>query len=347
MGRRTEEILRVGSIDELLDRGLKADEDGDIELAERLLDEAGGRAGENHPRVLHLAGRVAWAHGDIERAAGFLQQATDQGPDRAEIHLDCAYCLRILGEDGHAEEQVRAALALPGIDEIKRAEAAVLLSQLRLDDEDPAEALEVLEEVPEGFRDQAPYLGARADVLVELERAPEALRCLENAVAARPDEPDYHYQLGLVRMVTGDIPSGRESMVEVLRLENELRGELEAPSFEEVRELRSRLEEVFEELPDPMLHLVASAPITVQATATEEQVRAGADPRNAVFFIGKPKLEGRETEADLTGIVIARDLLVAEVEEDEEIDETLLLGLVAEMADFFDRDDLVFAEATT
>src|SRR5690606_2380456 len=234
MGHRTEEILRVGGVDELVDRGLAADEDGDVELAERILDEAGGRMGENHPRVLHLAGRVAWAHGDIERATGFLQQATDQDPKRADIHIDCARCLHLMGDDGLAEEQVRAALALPELDASSEGDARVLLSRIRLEDDDPDEALEVLEGVPEALKEQALYLSALADVLVELQRTDEALDLLARAVAAEPGDPDYHYQRGLTQQATGDLEGGTASMVRVLPLETELRGTSSAPTFQEV-----------------------------------------------------------------------------------------------------------------
>ncbi len=343
MGHRTEEMLSVSSPDELVERGLAADEDGDVELAERILDEAGRRLGENHPRVLHLAGRVAWAHGDIDRATGFLQQATDHKPERPDIYIDCARCLHIVGDDSHAEEQVRAALSLPGLDDKLEGDARVLLSQIRLEDDDAEEALEVLEGVPASLKDHALYLATKADVLVELERTEEALELLARAVEAEPDDPDYHYQRGLTQQSVGDVEGGAASMLRVLELETALRGTSPAPTFQESQALRGQLEEAMEELPDPILGLVANAPITVQAAATADQVRAGADPRSPVFFVGRPKLEGRE--AELGGIVIARDVLVDEVEDEDEIAEALLVALVEEITDFFGRDDLLFAEA--
>ncbi|MCX4243789.1 tetratricopeptide repeat protein [Paraliomyxa miuraensis] len=344
MGHRTEEILRVGGIDELIDRGLLADEEGDLDLAERILDEAGKRAGENQPRVLHLAGRVAWAHGDIERATGFLQQATDQKPDRADVYLDCARCLHLMGDDGLAEEQVRAALALPRLDESTEGDARVLLSRIRLEDGDAEEALEVLEGVSAALKEHALYLSALADVLVELERTNEALVLLERAVAAEPEDADYHYQRGLTQQAAGDLEGGATSMLRVLALETKLRGTTGAPTFQEIQVLRTQLEDAMEELPDPIMGLVASAPITVQAAATEEQVRAGADPRSPVFFVGRPKLE--ERDAELTGIVVARDVLLDEIDDEDEIAETLLVAMVEEITDFFGRDDLLFAEAS-
>lgn len=334
----------MGGVDELVDRGLAADEEGDVDLAERILDEAGRRMGENHLRVLHLAGRVAWAHGDIERATGFLQQATDQKPARADVYIDCARCLHLMGDDALAEEQARAALALPDLEESAEGDARVLLSRIRLEDDDPEEALEVLEGVPAPLKEHALYLSALADVLVELQRTDEALQLLARAVAVEPEDPDYHYQRGLTQQAAGDLEGGAASMLRVLELETALRGTSAPPTFQEVQSLRSQLEEAMEELPDPFMGLVANAPITVQAVATAEQVRAGADPRAPVFFVGTPQHEGQE--AELTGIVVARDVLVDEVEDEDEITETLLVALVEEIGDFFERDDLLFAEAS-
>ncbi len=345
MGHGTEEIIRVGGVDELVDRGLRADEEGDVDLAERILDEAGNRLGENHPRVLHLAGRIAWAGGDIERATGFFQQATDASPGRADIHIDCARCLHLMGEDDtHAEEQVRAALALPNLEPLQEGDARVLLARIRLEDEDPNEALEVLEKIPEELKSQALYLSAVADVLVELDRAEEALANLDQAVARDPEEADFHYQRGLLQQALGDLAGGHASMVRVLQLEAVMRGPSTELTPEETARLRGELDGVIAEMPDPLMELVANAPIQIQVRATEDQVRAGADPRAAVFFTGNPKLE--DAEADLQSIVVVRDVLVDEIEDDEEIGEVLLLAMAAELADFFGREDLIYAEAS-
>lgn len=340
-----EDILEVSDVDELLDRGLAADEEHDLDVAERILDEAGDRLGENHPRVLHLAGRIAWANGDVERASGFFQQAADQTPGRADIHIDCARCLHLLGEDDSAaEEQLRVALALPNVDPIEQGDARVLLARIRLEDEDAEEALEVLEGIPESLKEQALYHSTLADILVDLERTDEALAALDRAVAAEPDDPDYHYQRALTRQAAGDLEGGTASMLRVLELESSLRGPSSEPTTQEVQTLREHLEGAMSELPDPVLALVASAPIAVQALATEEQVRAGADPRAPVFFVGLTKLDDRE--AKLERIVVVRDVLLDEVDDDDEIGEALLVALAGEIAEFFDRDDLIYAEVS-
>ena len=87
------------SIDELVDRGLKAVEDDDLESATQILEEAAKVAGENHVRVLHLTGMLAWAEGRPEHAAGYLMQAADAGSEDPNIYLDCAECLLLHDQD--------------------------------------------------------------------------------------------------------------------------------------------------------------------------------------------------------------------------------------------------------
>jgi predicted Zn-dependent protease with MMP-like domain len=116
------------------------------------------------------------------------------------------------------------------------------------------------------------------------------------------------------------------------------------PDFAETQELRSILEDVFEELPDPVLKLVANAPIKVQARPTIDQVRAGLNPRAMIGFIGKPK-QGEE-EAELEGIVVMRDIVLEEVEDEEELPGELFYALMEELQYFFKRDDIVMGEGS-
>src|SRR5688572_18579313 len=152
------DVLRASDVDELIDRGLDAVEAEELENAERILDEAGKLAGENHVRVLHLAGMLAWAQGDLEHATGFLQQAADLAPNRLEIYLDCAECQFLCDERSEAEANVRAGLALQGLTDLQKSEADLLLAQLRLADDDPDEALEVLGGIATELKKHPAYL---------------------------------------------------------------------------------------------------------------------------------------------------------------------------------------------
>jgi len=332
-----------GDVDQLVDRGLQAVDDGELETAESLLDDARGIAGENNARVLHLAGMLAWAKGDLERATGFLMQAADAGSDRADIQLDCAECLFAGEEIDEAEAQVRAALALSGITRGQTDDGRLLLAQIRLAADDADEALEVLAEIDPSLHGHAAFLSTRGAAQLSSGKLHEAIADFEGALAQDPDDADLHYQLGLAYRAGDDRDKSTAAMLRVLELDAAEDGATPDPTFAEVQELRSRLEDVLEQLPEPLLRLLANAPITVQSRATVEQVKAGLDPRSAVCFQGTAKTE--DEEAELTGIVVMRDLLPPEPEDEEELETELFYGIMDELQGFFGRDDLVLAEA--
>ncbi len=335
-------VLQVSDVDELIDRGLDAVEAEDFDAAERIVDEAGALAGENHVRVLHLQGMLAWTQGDLEHATGFLMQAVDLEPDRLEIYLDCAECLFLCDERSEAEAAVRAGLALQGLSDLQQSEGRLLLSQLRLADDDPDEALEVLDEISDDLKDHPAYLSTRAAALSEADRSDEAVPLLERAVEAEPDDAGCVYQLAVAYEETDQPDKAVQRMLDVLRLDTEQAGGAEPPSPSDIETLRGLMEDVFEELPDPLLQLVASAPIEVQARATSAQVERGVDPRAAVFFEGTPAAGNKDAKLDR--VVLAKDVIIDEVDDDDEIPAMLLFGVAEQIQDFFGKE-VVLAEA--
>ena len=329
------------SIDAIVDQGLKAVEDDELQQATELLEEATKLGGENHVRVLHLTGMLAWAEGRPEHAAGYLMQAADAGGTDPNVYLDCAECLLISDQDlDEAEAAARTVLTLEGADQDAIDQARLLLAQIRLADDDTEEALELLDGISDERKQDSVYLSTHGFVLLN---AGKAVASLRKAVDADPEDPDVHYWLAQAQAETADVAGATASMLEVLRLdEAEHEGHDHEPLTGEIEEdLRSQFEGVLEELPEPVLKLVANAPITVQARAKVEQVKAGADPRSAVIFLGKPQTD--DDEAHLTGIVIMRDLLLDEIAEDDDIPELLLVSLIDELRRFFGLEGLEMA----
>jgi len=336
------------NIEALLRDGLEALEADDVESAQEHLERARSTAGEEHAGVLHLSGMIAWAEGDYEQATHDLLAAVDRAPDRPDIRLDCAECLFSIDELEEAEAQTRAVLEIDDVSGEVHDEARLLLAQLRLADDDPEEALEVLDAVDPSRKEHAAFLSTRGTVLVADERYEEAIADLEKALESEPSDPDLHYQLALALEQAGNVDASRDAMVRVLELETEewqtLHGDAVAPLEDvEAQELRSQLEDAMEELPEPILKLVANVPIHVQTRATVEQVRAGLNPRSIVGLLGTPKLD--DAEADLKGLVIMRDLLLSTVEDEDEIEGELFYALAEEIQVFFQRTDLVLSEA--
>lgn len=329
-------------IDGLINLGLEAADDGNLERAEELLNEARAKAAPDHPRVLHLAGIIAIENGDFESAAKALMDADERSGGRdAAIVLTYAECLFSLQELEEAEAKIRQLLDEPKLSNDDADEARLLLAQLRHADDDPEEALEVLDGITEGRKTHAAYLSTRGMVLAADERFDEAVEALKAALVSEPNDPDLHYQLAVAYELTGHETNARESMVRVLQLELEEWEELgddapPPPNDTEKQELRERFEEAMTELPDPILKLVATAPISVQSRATEDQVRSGINPRSVVAFLGTPKRD--DQDANLTEIVVMRDLLLFQIEDDEDVELELLEALSEELEYFFDRD---------
>lgn len=333
--------MSTQSIDAIVDRGLAAVESDDLESAQQLLEEATKLGGENHVRVLHLTGMVAWAEGRPEHAAGYLMQAADAGSEDPNVYLDCAECLLLHDQDlDEAEAAARTVLRLQGASQDAHDQARLLLSQIRLADDDTDEALEMLDGISDGRKQDPVYLSTYGFVLMNAGRDEEAVRALRQAVAADPDDPDVHYWLGQALESTGDVAAARESMLRVLELdESEHEGHEHEPLSREIEDdLRGQFEGVIEELPEPVLKLLANAPITVQARPSVAQVRSGADPRSVVTFLGRPKTD--DDDAHLEGIVIMRDFLLDEINDDDDIPELMIVSIIDELRRFFRLEGL-------
>ena len=153
------------SVETLVDRGLAAIEADNLSVADRALHEARKSGGENHVRVLHLSGMLAWAREDIDRALGFLLQAVDLAPTDPIIHLDCAECMLFAGEElGQAARTVTAALGLGRLTPRQEDEARLLLAQIRLEEDNHAAAMAALAEIRVDLHEHPSFLCTKASV---------------------------------------------------------------------------------------------------------------------------------------------------------------------------------------
>lgn len=331
-------------VGKIFERAFAALEAGDTDKAEEGLDEA-KKAGvsEGDPRYLHLEGLICWAHGEIEDAAELLQQAVAGEPDDARIYLDAGELLADLDELDEAEAIFRGLLERDDLAPATRTEATMLLAQIRLDhlDSDPEEALELLEQIPAEHHDDPGYVSLRAATLLSMGRIDDGIAALEAALA-KADDVELRYQLGLALRAQG---RDEQALRELLAVrahdmrEAESTGKGKVPS-EEVEDLRRRVEDVLDTLPDPILPLVASVRIDAARWIGEDHVAAGVDPRSVIAFEGKPAAKQGDDAAHLESIVVFRDMIVDQIDDDEDIADALALGLLEELTRFFKLEDL-------
>ena len=329
-----------------IERGLSAVAETDVDAAKAALEQALAAGGREDGRVAHLQGLVSWLTGNLEDAAAHLLRAVDAAPTEPIVQLDAAEFLFVEGELQEAEGILRDFL-----DRVGEAESAddarMLLSQLRLEDDDPEESLEILDTVTAG-RDRVEYLASRGGVLLALGRLDESVEVMRRAVDIEPDDADLKYQLGVVLYAANDREGSREVMVQVHRMDAAAReaGGSELDGAQQ-RDLQERFEAVLEEVPEPILKQIAGVPVTVDAAPSEDDVRAGLDPRNAVAFYGQAVEDGGE--AKLERIVVMRDILVDgldefdELSEDEQIHELLFEHTLVELRRFLGLEELMVA----
>lgn len=334
---------------------------GDLDQARARLQaaRAAGLA-DDDPAHLHVLALLAWFEGDVDEAGELFERTVATGRAEPRVFLDAAELATDLRDFDGAEDALRSLLEREAeggvtLDIETSGEARLLLAQVRLShaDADPEEALELLNAIDNSLRDDPAWISVRAAALSELDRLDEALSQLRSAIEALGDDPsaaDLLYQLGLLLRRGGD-EAGAEAALLELRDRDlaSLSVDPEAPLPDDERDdLQRRFEDVLDSLPDPILERVATAPITITRWVSREQISAGVDPRSPVAFEGRPTARTDEGEPltdgpppQLDNIALFRDLLIAEIDDDDEINDALVVALVDEIDRFFAIEDLV------
>jgi tetratricopeptide (TPR) repeat protein len=325
---------------------LEAEDIDGVQAAMAAAVDAG--ADEEDPRLRYLLFMTGWLDEDLSETEleelfvsinGLLEAAVtlEDPSEAARVALDIADILISVGEIDEAEHALRALSERADLSPESDSEARLLRAQVLLDhQEDPEEALAVLEGVHPSLHEDLGYVSLRAAVLVDLDRFSEGVELLKQALA-RDDDTELRYQLGTI-LREADQPGALEHLLMVR--ERDLAAhevDLADPvPADEAEDLRRHLEDVLETLPDPVLNRVASAAIRVERWVNEAAVRDGCDPRTALVFEGKPATDGGDGQVD--AVVLFRDAIIALIEEDDAIIDAITLSLVEEFDRFFDLE---------
>jgi len=264
----------------------------------------------------------------------------EDGAEAARIGLDLADLLAQAGEFDDAEHALRALSERDDVAPESRGAAALLRASILLDHhEDPEEALAILDAAPASLKTEPGFLSLRAATLLDLDRGDEAIGLLETAIAGN-DDIELRYQLGVALRETGREDDGLVHLLEVRRRDlANYEVDASAPvDDDEVEDLRRRVEDVLDTLPDPVIAKVASATIRVERWPSEAAIRAGADPRTPISFEGKHADADTDEEGQVDTLIVYRDAIVAQIDDDEEILDIVAMGLVEEFDRFFDLE---------
>lgn len=304
---------------------------------------------DDDPRLRYLEFMTGWLDEDASETEleqlfasteGLLEAAVQlkDPSEAARISLDIADILISVGDIDEAEHALRALSERGDLSSETDSEARLLRAQVLLDhQEDPEEALNVLDGVHPSMHEDAGYVSLRAAVLVDLDRRPEGVELLKQAVA-REDDTELRYQLGSI-LREGDDHEGALEHLLLVRERDLVTHEValdEAVPAEEADDLRRHLEDVLDTLPEPVITRLAAAAIRVERWVGEEAVRSGCDPRTTLVFEGRPASDDDEGQVD--ALVLFRDTIIALIEDDDAIIDVIALSLVEEFDRFFDLE---------
>ncbi len=328
-------------------QALESENLGDVRAAMEAAVDAG--AADDDARFGYLRFMVTWldeasSDEELDQLFGMTGDLIEgalklaEGAEASRIVLDVAELLAQAGEMDDAEHALRALSERDDVEPELLGLACLLRASILLDHhEDPEEALAILETVPAVLAQDPGFMSLKAACLLELGCADEAVELLQSAVE-RNDDVELRYQLGVSLREVEREDEAIEQLLEVRRrdLANYEVDASKPVDDDEVEDLRRRLEDVLDTLPDPVIAKVASAPIRVERWASEDIVRAGADPRSPLAFAGQPGDD--DEDGELEALVVYRDAIVAQIEDDDEIVDVLALGLVEEFNRFFDLE---------
>ncbi len=213
-------------------------------------------------------------------------------------------------------------------------------------EEDPRQALEVLEKLREAHPEEEVIVLMMADALASTNQPKLARHVLQEWLAAHPQSADAHHALGVLLDWLGDYHGSIAAFCETHRLDDEnwRKGPPLGDAFEE--HLLQVVRHTVQGLPDQFRKPLGSVPIVIEDRPSLDLVEQGFDPRSLGLFEGATHGEQRSVEVmpSPTRIVLYAANLAAEFPEAEELDEEVRITVLHEVGHFFGLDEERLAE---
>ena len=159
---------------------------------------------EAHAKI----GTYLMRKGQNAEAAERYQTAAHVGPSIAEIHCNLASARRLAGDEDGALKAARRAIELkPDL-----AAAHNVLGSILQDRRRPAEALAAFQRAIQLNPELVDAYNNIGGIMERIGRPADAATAYERAVAMAPSVPQFHANLGMNRLLRGDLPGGWAEM---------------------------------------------------------------------------------------------------------------------------------------
>lgn len=210
--------------------------------------------------------------------------------------------------------------------------------------DDPAEALELLDEASPEWLDHPEVHYFRGDLLWTLGGPEAAAPHFRRAIERDPRFADAHHALAQVHEAMDERQAMIRHYLEVLRLDAHDDIGAGIGTREDQRLIAAVAESVLEGLPDEFKRRLGNVPVVLEARPARYLVEDGFDPRALGLFEGPDHFQqrGLEAAAAPSRIVLYYANLLATFADEDELREQIEVTILHEIGHYFglDEDDM-------
>lgn len=165
--------------------------------------------------ALNLLGAIRAKQGRLDEADALFSRAVRSDSAFAGARMNLAYLYLLKGEPEKTASELKEVLRL----EPANAEAGYRLAWLLLSQDRFDECISLVEKLKQAQKLSAPVLAVLGDAYLKKGDKGEAVSALKSAVELRPDEPSYHFALGVAWLKhPPDLPGAELSFRRLLTL---------------------------------------------------------------------------------------------------------------------------------
>lgn len=284
---RHDDDQRMDELSAHLDRGWELLNRGSLPAAEKSAREALVLEPES-PEAQVLLGQIELQRGFPEKAMRRFRKAIELDPDYAEAYLSASEVALLELEDPAQALELAEEVVSRADDQAEYLDALLLKVEalLAMDEDDAdARAREALRELPEHPLED-PLLGLRAgNAWLDLEEPDRAEKHFRQVTKAQPENADAWHGLGMCAEARDD----HDGLVAAWLKTRELDLEAEPPRWQLTEaEFEAVASESLDELPEHIRERLANVPILARDYPDPDIIRQGFDPRILGFFSGVP-----------------------------------------------------------